>query len=118
MPVMNGLQTTKLIRSYEDTGNWEAARKAGIEQCLPASNECSVPPKNRIHIIAVSNFTYCVTHYIESRRQELQHVNLYKHADKKPYYTQLFKQLSPDKEYATCHPLCSMVLLNLTIFIF
>ncbi|KAG4953802.1 hypothetical protein JHK87_039396 [Glycine soja] len=54
MPVMNGLQTTKLIRSYEDTGNWEAARKAGIEQCLPASNECSVPPKNRIHIIAMT----------------------------------------------------------------
>ncbi|KAK7311035.1 hypothetical protein RJT34_08901 [Clitoria ternatea] len=54
MPVMNGLQTTKLIRSYEETGNWDAARKAGIEQCLPASHECSVPPKNRIHIIAMT----------------------------------------------------------------
>ncbi|KAK7383416.1 hypothetical protein VNO78_29095 [Psophocarpus tetragonolobus] len=54
MPVMNGLQTTKLIRSYEETGNWEAARKAGIEQCLPTSHECSVPPKNRIHIIAMT----------------------------------------------------------------
>lgn len=55
MPVMNGLQTTKLIRSYEETGNWDAARKAGIEQSLSTSDECSVPPKKRIHIIAVSN---------------------------------------------------------------
>ncbi|KAG4934151.1 hypothetical protein JHK87_048153 [Glycine soja] len=54
MPVMNGLQTTKLIRSYEETGNWEAAREAGIEECSPASNECSVPLKNRIHIIAMT----------------------------------------------------------------
>lgn len=57
MPVMNGLQTTKLIRSYEETGNWDAARKAGIEQCLPISHECSAPPKNRIHIVAVSNLS-------------------------------------------------------------
>ncbi|XP_020239078.1 histidine kinase 5 [Cajanus cajan] len=54
MPVMNGLQTTKLIRSYEETGNWEAASKAGIEPCLPTSHECSVLPKNRIHIIAMT----------------------------------------------------------------
>ncbi|XP_027938563.1 histidine kinase 5-like [Vigna unguiculata] len=54
MPVMNGLQTTKLIRSYEETGNWDAARKAGIEQCLPISHECSAPPKNRIHIVAMT----------------------------------------------------------------
>ncbi|KAK7377144.1 hypothetical protein VNO80_02564 [Phaseolus coccineus] len=54
MPVMNGLQTTKLIRSYEETGNWDAARKDGIEQCLPISHEGSLPPKNRIHIIAMT----------------------------------------------------------------
>lgn len=55
MPVMNGLQTTKLIRSYEEEGNWEAARKAGIEQVPASDYECSAPPKKRIHIIAVSN---------------------------------------------------------------
>lgn len=55
MPVMNGLQTTKLIRSYEQTGNWDAARIAGIEPTLSASDECSVPPKKRIQIVAVSN---------------------------------------------------------------
>ncbi|KAK7321555.1 hypothetical protein VNO77_32319 [Canavalia gladiata] len=54
MPVMNGLQTTKLIRSYEETGNWDAARKAGVEQCLSDSHECYVPPKNRIHIVAMT----------------------------------------------------------------
>lgn len=54
MPVMNGLQTTKLIRSYEETGNWDAAREAGIEQSLSASDDCSVLPKKRIHIVAVS----------------------------------------------------------------
>ncbi|XP_044463538.1 histidine kinase 5-like [Mangifera indica] len=32
MPVMDGLQATRIIRSYEDTGNWDAAAKAGIEQ--------------------------------------------------------------------------------------
>ncbi|AES59049.2 putative histidine kinase response regulator and transcription factor RR-A-type family [Medicago truncatula] len=54
MPVMNGLQTTKLIRSYEETGNWDAAREAGVEQSLSASDECSVPPKKRIHIVAMT----------------------------------------------------------------
>ncbi|CAL5206255.1 unnamed protein product [Lathyrus oleraceus] len=54
MPVMNGLQTTKLIRSYEETGNWDAAREAGIEQSLLASDDCSVLPKKRIHIVAMT----------------------------------------------------------------
>ncbi|CAJ2675128.1 histidine kinase 5-like [Trifolium pratense] len=54
MPVMNGLQTTKLIRSYEETGNWDAAREAGVEQSSSASDECSVPPKKRIHIVAMT----------------------------------------------------------------
>lgn len=61
MPVMNGLQTTKLIRSYEETGNWDAAREAGVEQSLSASDECSVPPKKRIHIVAVSNYILIFT---------------------------------------------------------
>ncbi|XP_050364140.1 histidine kinase 5 isoform X2 [Argentina anserina] len=32
MPVMDGLQATRIIRSFEETGSWEAAEKAGIEQ--------------------------------------------------------------------------------------
>ncbi|XP_019458871.1 PREDICTED: histidine kinase 5 isoform X1 [Lupinus angustifolius] len=55
MPVMNGIQTTKLIRSYEEAGNWDAARKAGFEQVLPPSDyECSIPPKKRTRIIAMT----------------------------------------------------------------
>ncbi|KAF2302821.1 hypothetical protein GH714_008564 [Hevea brasiliensis] len=33
MPVMDGLQATRLIRSFEETGSWDAAVKAGIELC-------------------------------------------------------------------------------------
>ncbi|MED6133646.1 hypothetical protein PIB30_030041 [Stylosanthes scabra] len=55
MPVMNGLQTTKLIRSYEETGNWDAAKSSGIEQIQQISDyECCVPPRKRIHIIAMT----------------------------------------------------------------
>jgi len=56
MPVMNGLQATKLIRSFEETGNWDAARNAGIELSLSDSYyECSEPSRKRIPIVAVSN---------------------------------------------------------------
>ncbi|KAJ1380978.1 Signal transduction response regulator, receiver domain [Sesbania bispinosa] len=55
MPIMNGLQATKLIRSFEETGNWDAARSAGIEQSLPDPDyECSVPSAKRIPIIAMT----------------------------------------------------------------
>ncbi|MED6123894.1 hypothetical protein PIB30_053925 [Stylosanthes scabra] len=55
MPVMNGLQTTKLIRSYEETGNWDAAKDSGIEQIQQISDyEGCVPPRKRIHIIAMT----------------------------------------------------------------
>lgn len=52
MPVMDGLQATRLIRSFEDNGNWDAATEAGIEQAVPSSgsSHCS----KRIPIIAVS----------------------------------------------------------------
>lgn len=57
MPVMDGLQTTRLIRSFEETGNWDEAAKAGIEKPSPSSDslqpDCT-PPK-RIPIIAVSS---------------------------------------------------------------
>ncbi|MQL98538.1 hypothetical protein Taro_031250, partial [Colocasia esculenta] len=32
MPVMDGLQATRLIRSFEETGNWDAAVEAGIDK--------------------------------------------------------------------------------------
>lgn len=61
MPVMDGLQATRLIRSFEETGNWDAAAKAGIEQYAPSSDpledfQGSMPSRKRIPIIAVRNF--------------------------------------------------------------
>ncbi|KAA8525687.1 hypothetical protein F0562_007542 [Nyssa sinensis] len=38
MPVMDGLQATRLIRSFEEIGNWDAAVNAGIEQHMPPSD--------------------------------------------------------------------------------
>ncbi|KAH6831219.1 histidine kinase 5 [Perilla frutescens var. hirtella] len=35
MPVMDGLQATRLIRAFEETGSWEDAVKAGVEMQLP-----------------------------------------------------------------------------------
>ncbi|KAK4274513.1 hypothetical protein QN277_017721 [Acacia crassicarpa] len=54
MPVMNGLQATRLIRSFEETGNWDAAREAGIELNLPASSCLSATKSNHIPIIAMT----------------------------------------------------------------
>ncbi|GLT85183.1 hypothetical protein SLE2022_033790 [Rubroshorea leprosula] len=59
MPVMDGLQATRLIRSFEEAGNWDAAEKAGIEQLVPSSNllqngQGSVLPTKRIPIIAMT----------------------------------------------------------------
>ncbi|XP_040997938.1 histidine kinase 5 isoform X2 [Juglans microcarpa x Juglans regia] len=56
MPVMDGLQATRLIRSFEETGNWDAAVKAGIEQivpCLNSSQNCLGSTK-KIPIIAMT----------------------------------------------------------------
>ncbi|CAA3019790.1 histidine kinase 5 [Olea europaea subsp. europaea] len=38
MPIMNGLQAAKLIRSFEETGSWNDAVKAGIELGLPPAD--------------------------------------------------------------------------------
>ncbi|KAM5565328.1 histidine kinase 5 [Rosa sericea] len=59
MPVMDGLQATRIIRSFEETGNWEAAKKAGIEQSVPSSNTLQnghghTPCRKRIPIIAMT----------------------------------------------------------------
>lgn len=58
MPVMNGLQATRLIRSYEETGSWDAAQKAGIDAPLPSSGVLQngqgyMRSSKRIPIIAV-----------------------------------------------------------------
>lgn len=56
MPIMDGLQATKLIRSFEETGNWDAAKNAGIEQSLPNRDyEYSAPSTKRVPIVAVRN---------------------------------------------------------------
>uniref|UniRef100_A0A5B7BZK3 histidine kinase n=1 Tax=Davidia involucrata TaxID=16924 RepID=A0A5B7BZK3_DAVIN len=59
MPVMNGLQATRLIRSFEETGNWNAAVNAGIEQHVPPSDSSSngqefQPSTKRTPIIAMT----------------------------------------------------------------
>ncbi|KAH9611483.1 hypothetical protein KSS87_010180 [Heliosperma pusillum] len=54
MPVMDGLQATRIIRSFEETGNWEAAAEAGIDQLMDSSlkfPDSSIP---RIPIIAMT----------------------------------------------------------------
>ncbi|XP_068649361.1 histidine kinase 5-like [Aristolochia californica] len=59
MPVMDGLQATRLIRSFEENGNWNAAVEAGIDlglPCLdsPSSNSLGASRK-RISIIMTAN---------------------------------------------------------------
>ena len=60
MPVMDGLQATRIIRSYEETGNWDAAAEAGIDQPMHAQDSPLNfhDPSKRIPIIAVST-CYC-----------------------------------------------------------
>ena len=62
MPVMDGLQATRIIRSYEDTGNWDAAAESGIEQPMNSTDSQPIyqdaPPK-RTPIIAVSICDSC-----------------------------------------------------------
>ncbi|KAL4182071.1 hypothetical protein AMTRI_Chr12g274160 [Amborella trichopoda] len=59
MPIMDGLQATQLIRSFEETGNWDAAREAGVEG-LPScsgsqsSSQEALESWNRIPIIAMT----------------------------------------------------------------
>ncbi|XP_058113845.1 histidine kinase 5-like [Magnolia sinica] len=53
MPVMDGLQATRLIRSFEENGNWDAAVEAGIEP--PTSHGVDgMSSLKRISIIAMT----------------------------------------------------------------
>ncbi|KAK4435711.1 Histidine kinase [Sesamum alatum] len=58
MPVMDGLQATRLIRSFEETGSWDDAIKAGIELQLPPQNSSpnsqEEKPGKRIPIVAMT----------------------------------------------------------------
>ncbi|KAF5176872.1 Histidine kinase [Thalictrum thalictroides] len=59
MPVMDGLQATRLIRSFEETGSWDAAVEAGIDQLEPSPQlqpNCihAVPSRKRVPIIAMT----------------------------------------------------------------
>lgn len=65
MPVMDGLQATRIIRSFEETGNWDAAVKAGIEPANSSSDSLpngqdSLTTKRRVPIIAVRTLA-CIT---------------------------------------------------------
>ncbi|KAI8019015.1 Histidine kinase 5 [Camellia lanceoleosa] len=53
MPVMNGLQATRLIRSFEETSNWYVAVKVGIEQFVPPNDQKFNSSKKRMPIIVV-----------------------------------------------------------------
>ncbi|KAD4178569.1 hypothetical protein E3N88_27160 [Mikania micrantha] len=50
MPVMDGLQATRLIRSYEKNGNWDEARLAGVD----LQEQVLKQPRTRIPIIAMT----------------------------------------------------------------
>ncbi|XP_071703210.1 histidine kinase 5-like [Rutidosis leptorrhynchoides] len=55
MPVMDGLQATRLIRSFEKTGNWDEATKAGVEPHNSLSfNQKSEKSRRRIPIVAMT----------------------------------------------------------------
>ncbi|CAL5361107.1 unnamed protein product [Camellia sinensis] len=47
-----GLQATRLIRSFEETGSWDVAVKAGIEQFVPPNDQKFESSKKRMPIIA------------------------------------------------------------------
>ncbi|GMP52117.1 hypothetical protein CsSME_00018064 [Camellia sinensis var. sinensis] len=54
MPVMDGLQATRLIRSFKETGSWDVAVKAGIEQFVPTNDQKFESSKKRMPIIAMT----------------------------------------------------------------
>ncbi|KAI7989732.1 Histidine kinase 5 [Camellia lanceoleosa] len=63
MLVMDGLQATRLIRSFEETGSWDAAVKAGIEQFMPPNDQKFESSKKRMPIIAMTANTLAESAY-------------------------------------------------------
>ncbi|XP_077236763.1 histidine kinase 5-like [Tasmannia lanceolata] len=59
MPIMDGLQATRLIRSFEENGNWDVAVEAGIDQSISCSGSLpngveAMASRKRIAIIAMT----------------------------------------------------------------
>ncbi|CAN6838946.1 unnamed protein product [Brassica oleracea] len=54
MPVLDGLKATRLIRSYEQSGNWDAAVEAGVDIKVLENKQMSVRSTNRLPIIAMT----------------------------------------------------------------
>ncbi|KAG7550218.1 PAS domain superfamily [Arabidopsis thaliana x Arabidopsis arenosa] len=54
MPVLDGLKATRLIRSYEETGNWNAAIEAGVDIKTSETEQVCVRSTNRLPIIAMT----------------------------------------------------------------
>nr|4EUK_A Chain A, Histidine kinase 5 [Arabidopsis thaliana] len=54
MPVLDGLKATRLIRSYEETGNWNAAIEAGVDISTSENEQVCMRPTNRLPIIAMT----------------------------------------------------------------
>ncbi|KAL0874613.1 hypothetical protein Bca101_024318 [Brassica carinata] len=54
MPVLDGLKATRLIRSYEESGNWDAAVEAGVDINTLEDKQMCVRSTNRLPIIAMT----------------------------------------------------------------
>ncbi|XP_047940040.1 histidine kinase 5-like [Salvia hispanica] len=58
MPVMDGLQATRLIRSFEETGSWDEAVKAGVEMEVTSHQSCLTSQveetRKRVPIVAMT----------------------------------------------------------------
>ncbi|XP_010453108.1 PREDICTED: histidine kinase 5 [Camelina sativa] len=54
MPVLDGLKATRLIRSYEESGNWNAAIEAGVDKDILENEQVCVRSTNRLPIIAMT----------------------------------------------------------------
>ncbi|CAH8357409.1 unnamed protein product [Eruca vesicaria subsp. sativa] len=54
MPVLDGLKATRLIRSYEESGTWDAAVEAGVDIKTLEDKQTCVRSTNRLPIIAMT----------------------------------------------------------------
>ncbi|KAM7255309.1 hypothetical protein ACFE04_020550 [Oxalis oulophora] len=50
MPVMDGLEATRLIPSFQETGSWDAAVQAGVEPSVLSSNSSCDASQEKVHI--------------------------------------------------------------------
>ncbi|KAM7263910.1 hypothetical protein ACFE04_001593 [Oxalis oulophora] len=50
MPVMDGLEATRLIRSFQETGSWDAAVQSGVEPSVLSSNSSRDASQEKVYI--------------------------------------------------------------------